>query len=239
MKESDVELFMLHSTMPSFINKVRLGKQVISEFLEKCSNPYVAWSTGKDSTVVLGLTREVKDDVVAVHIDSGVELPGTDEIRESVSNVIHFKTERPFLELADEFGLESKETRKSRFVKQLEDSYLFDGVLMGLRADESRTRKQNAKRGMIYQREDGMWTCNPILHWSMRDVFAYLLSRELPIHPHYLIDGPFELEHRRVGSYVSSRNRGAEFGRFTQLRYFYPELYEELVERFPELKQYV
>lgn len=239
MKASDIEMFMLHSTMPSFINKVEKSKKVIKEFLEKCSNPYVAWSTGKDSTAVLGLTRGVKEDVVAVHIDSGVELPGTDETREKVNNVIHFKTERPFLDLAEEFGLETKETRKSVFVKQLEETYSFDGVLMGLRADESRTRKQNAKRGMIYQRRDGMWICNPILYWTMKDVFAYIVSRGLPIHPHYLMDGPFELKHRRVGSYVSSRNRGSEFGRFAQLRYFYPEIYEELVNKFPELKTYV
>lgn len=238
VNESQIELFMLHSTMPSFIKKVLDSKVVISEFLTKCSNPYIAWSTGKDSTVVLGLTREVNNDIVAVHIDSGVELPGTDETRSQVNNVIHFKTEQPFLELADEFGLDSKETRKSQFVKQLEESYSFNGVIMGLRADESSARKYNAKRGAIYQRKDGMWTCNPILKWSMRDVFAYLLTRNLPIHPHYLIDGPFSLEHRRVGSYVSSRNRGAEYGRFAQLRYFYPELYEELVNRLPVLKQY-
>lgn len=237
MKEQEVELYMLHSSLPSFINKVSKSKKIIEEFLRKCNNPYIAWSTGKDSTVVLGLTREIAD-VPAAHIDNGVELPGTDEIRSQFLNVIHYKAKTPFLELAEEFGLGSKETRKTTLVKEFENDYNFNGVLMGLRKDESLIRRYNSKRGYIYQKNDGNWVCNPILDWNVRDVFAYLFQKRLPIHPHYLMDGPFPTEKRRVGSYVSSRNRGAEYGRFAQLKYFYPDVYEELVDRFPELKQY-
>lgn len=237
MKESEKELYILHASLPVFNRKVAKSKRIIEEFLAKCKNPYIAWSTGKDSTAVLGLVREIAN-IPAVHIDGGVELPGTKETREKIDNVIHYRTTETFLELADKYGLDSKETRKDNFVKEFEETHSFNGVIMGLRKDESVTRRFNSKRGAIYQRKDGFWTCNPILDWNTRDVFAYLFSNNLPIHPHYLLDGPFDTEERRVGSYVSSRNRGAEYGRFVQLRYFYPELYNDLIKRFPELKQY-
>lgn len=238
MKQEEIETYLLHSTLPSFTKKITRSKMIIKEFLVKCNNPYVAWSTGKDSTAVLGLVREIAD-IPAVHIDTGVELPGTDETREKMDNVIHFCPEKGFFEIAEIYGLGTKETRKSRFVSEFEKKHSFNGVFIGLRAEESLTRRYNAKRGSIYQRKDGFWVCMPIINWTIKDVFAYLFSKGLPIHPHYLKDGPFPTEQRRVGSYVSSRNRGAEYGRFVQLKYFYPEIYDELAKKFPELKQYI
>lgn len=238
MEEYEIQSFKLHARLPGFKRKVIKSKAIIREFLTISKNPYIAWSTGKDSTVVLGLTRELKN-IPAVHIDSGVELPGTKETREKVGNVIHYTTNELFLDIAEEYGLNSKETRKSRFVKEFEKKHNFDGVIMGLRTEESNARKYNAKRGPIYQKKDGIYVCNPILNWTMIDVFAYLFENDLPIHPHYLIKGPFPTSERRVGSYVSSRNRGAELGRFVKLRYFYPEVFNDLARRFPELKKYV
>lgn len=237
MDELEKEIYRLHAQLPAYKKKKIRSKEIISKFLERTNNPYIAWSTGKDSTAVLGLTRELKD-IVAVHIDSGVELPGTKETREAVQNVIHYTSSKMFLEIAEEYGLDSKETRKENFVNDFEKNHNFDGVVMGLRTEESNARKYNAKRGMIYARKDGFVVCNPISNWTMTDVFAYLFENGLPIHPHYLIKGPFPTSERRVGSYVSSRNRGAEFGRFVKLKYFYPDIYNDLVQRFPELKKY-
>ena len=237
MEQHEKEMYLLHARLPSFKRKVQKSKDVIGKFLQISENPYVAWSTGKDSTVILGLTREIKD-VVAVHMDSGVELPGTKEVREQVDNVIHHESKQTFLDVAEQFGLNSKETRKADFFAELEDYYNFDGVIMGLRTEESNARKYNAKRGAIYQKKNGQYACNPILNWTTTDVFAYLFSNDLPVHPHYLMPGPFPTEERRVGSYVSSRNRGAEYGRFVKLKYFYPELYRDLISKFPELKEY-
>lgn len=237
MEKHEIESYKLHARMPGFKRKVEKSKDIIKEFLTVASNPYIAWSTGKDSTVVLGLTRGIKN-ITAVHLDGGVELPGTKETRNKIDNVIHYQSPQSFLYVAGQYGLDSKETRKGNFFKEFEDSHDFDGVIMGLRMDESNIRKYNAKRGAIYQRKDGYHVCQPILNWTMTDVFAYLFTENLPIHPHYLLKGPFPTSERRVGSYVSSRNRGAEFGRFVKLKYFYPELYRELVDKFPELKKY-
>lgn len=230
------ELFRLHAMLPSYQKKVSESQQIIEDFLEVTERPYVAFSTGKDSTALLGLVRECSD-VVAVHLDNGVELPGTKEVRESFDNVIHHQGEN-FIELAKKYGLGSKETRKALGFQEVIDLYGFDGVFMGLRKSESAARSYNAKRGMIYKKTNGLLVCQPLLHWTIKDAFAYLVVNDLPIHEHYKLPGPFPLEERRVGSYVSSRNRGAEYGRFRKLEFFYPDIYRELVYLFPELKKY-
>lgn len=235
--EFNADMFRLHANLPSFKKKVVKSKSIIDEFMRKCKNPYVSFSTGKDSSAMLGLVRE-EYNVVAVHVDAGVEMPGCDVVREKFGNVIHHVATPSFMELAKKHGLSSEETRKSASFQVVSERYGFDGIFMGLRRDESAARSFNAKRGYIYEKSDGMLVCVPLLDWTMYDVFAYLVTNNLPIHEHYTTHAPFPLEHRRVGSYVSSRNRGAEYGRFKKIKYFYPTLYYELVNELPELKKY-
>lgn len=233
-----MEVYRLHSKMPSFKKKVDRSIEIIKQFLITTKNPYIAWSTGKDSTCCVGLVRKIKN-IPAVHLDNGVELPGTAETREKIDNVIHHVADTLFLDLMDQYGFEAKELRKKNFVEQFEENNYFDGVILGLRADESRVRLHNARRGNIYKRKDGMYVCCPILHWNIKDVFAYLIKENLPIHPHYLMDSQRPIEERRVGSFISSRNRGAALGRFVWIRQQYPELFAELSVRFPEIKKYI
>lgn len=233
----DMEQFRVYAKLPVFKRRVERSLQVVKEFLEITENPYIAWSTGKDSTACIGLVREFRN-VVAVNMDNGVELPDNAEVLRQIDNVYVYHADRLFLDLMDEYGFESPKLKKGNFVRRFEQEHNFDGVIMGLRRDENAVRKRYL-RGHIYQRKDGMWTCLPILHWSMYDVFAYLLVKELPIHPMYTRDSLQPLEHRRVGGYISGRNRGSEYGRFVWLREQYPETWQELSARYPEVKQYV
>ena len=61
-----------------------------------------------------------------------------------------------------------------------------DGAFVGIRADESAARRWYARRwGSSHSYADGTHSVTPLLAWSGIDVFAYLVSRELPIHPWY------------------------------------------------------
>ena len=63
----------------------------------------------------------------------------------------------------------------------------YRGSYVGLRAAESKARAAYSKfHGAIYKHvTDGTWNICPMLGWSSDDVYAYLLDRELPIHPFY------------------------------------------------------
>lgn len=233
----DKEQYRIYAKLPVFKRRVARTHQIIKEFLQIAKTPYIAWSTGKDSTACVGLVRDHQN-IVAVHHDNGVELPDNYVIRQQIDNVVVHKAENLFLDLMDEYGFESSKLRKSNFVKEFEQRHNFDGVILGLRKQESAVRKRFVNRH-TYQRKDGIWVCLPILHWQLDDVFAYLLQEDLPIHPIYTCQSNQPLEYRRVGSFISSRNRGAEYGRFVWLREQYPDLWQDLTEKFPEVKKYV
>lgn len=236
------EYFYKYSHLNKHINKVLKSQEILEKYLDMCPNTYLSWSCGKDSTAVLSLLRAIDKDekIPVIHFDLGVELPNTDSYKANFTNITTFKPSKNLIETMLEFGFESKECRKSNFIKEFTDNNKFDGHIMGLRYNESSARRNLFKRGSIYKREeDDMWVCNPIYNWDFEDVFAYLISSCVPIHPHYSIKSNQPLEERRVGGYVSGRNRGSEFGRFYWFKEQYPKEFYELSNKFKEINNYV
>lgn len=96
--------------------KINLSKRRIQDWYEYHNGMvYVAFSGGKDSTVLLHLVRSMYPDVPAVFSDTGLEYP---EIREFVStteNVVWSKPRKNFKAVIDEDGypLISKQVAKS------------------------------------------------------------------------------------------------------------------------------
>lgn len=235
------EYFYIYSHLDRHTKKVVQAKEIIEKFLTMCENHYLSWSTGKDSTAVLSILRliDAEHKIPVVHFDLGVELPGTDEYKKNFEDVTTFKPKETILEVMDQYGWEAKEAKKINFINQFTEKKNYDGHMMGLRYDESSARKNLFKRGPIYKRKDGLLVCNPIYNWTLEDVFAYLISSDVPIHPHYSIKSNQPLEHRRVGGYVSGRNRGSEFGRFYWFKEQYPDEFEKLSQKFKEVETYV
>lgn len=241
LDEKGKEYFYMYSHLNSHMKKVLEAKNILIKFLDECKKPYLSWSTGKDSTVVLSLLRLIDTDhnVPVVHFDLGVELPDTNEYKKNFEDITTFKPQKNIIQVMEEYGFEASEAKKINFINQFTSKNNYDGHIMGLRYNESSARKNLFKRGPIYKRSDGLLVCNPIYNWGFEDVFAYLISSNIPIHPHYSIKSNQPLEQRRVGGYLSGRNRGKEFGRFYWLKEQYPQVFIELSEKFPAIKGYV
>lgn len=120
----------------------------------------------------------------------------------------------------------------------------YDGAYVGIRADESAARKQYARRwGYAHGYGDGTTNVCPLLAWSGLDVYAYLVSRDLPIHPYYRkafevwrgeVDSPMTL---RVclaipPAFPSSRGSASLIARV------YPEFWRKLTMIRPEMRAY-
>lgn len=88
----------------------------------------------------------------------------------------------------------------------------------GVRAEESGTRKLRLMRWG----ETTRTTCAPIGWWKARDVWAYLVARDLPIHPAYActLDGLLDPDRLRVASLGGKRGEG--MGRAEWERRYYP-----------------
>jgi 3'-phosphoadenosine 5'-phosphosulfate sulfotransferase (PAPS reductase)/FAD synthetase len=83
----------------SLDRKVRITQTRIIEWYTKFNGQvYVAFSGGKDSTVLLNIVRSLYPDVEAVFVGTGLEYP---EIKDFVKTIPNVTTIRPKMQFAD------------------------------------------------------------------------------------------------------------------------------------------
>ena len=61
--------YTLHASSGSHLHGIEQAKRVITEWLSHCDKPYVAFSGGKDSSVMLHLVRQIAPEIEAVYCD--------------------------------------------------------------------------------------------------------------------------------------------------------------------------
>lgn len=85
--------------------KIQVSQTRILEFgLKFDKQIYVAFSGGKDSTVLLDLVRRVFPDTPAVFMDTGLEFPELREFVKTVDNVIWLKPKMNFRKVIEKYG---------------------------------------------------------------------------------------------------------------------------------------
>lgn len=242
----------LHARLPAFKRRVDRAKEIIREGLAHSARPYVAFSGGKDSEVVLHLVIQQKPDVDVIWLHQGAEFPDTEDIiirlQKEWNLNLHIEYVKPgLLELLEEYGAYGLPARAKyrngdiaqrlifEPIDRLVEEKGFDGVFMGLRWQESMGRAH--VRYLRNVKKDGLLHVNPILDWKKEDVWAYITSNKLPYNDIY---NKTKFHHRddiRVAPWAGGTTK--ELGRFVELRYYYPELFNEFAWRFPNVKRYV
>ena len=85
--------------------KIQVTKARIIEWYENNDGKvYISFSGGKDSTVLLHISRSIYPDIQAVFIDTGLEYPEVREFALSQENVIRLKPEKNFRKVLEEYG---------------------------------------------------------------------------------------------------------------------------------------
>lgn len=191
----------------------------------------ISFSGGKDSTVALHLTRQLKSHVDVIFLDTTIELPDTVQFVYRIAelwnlNLISVKPSHDFLDLCRMIGPPSRfmkwccKTQKfSPMNKLLHEKYP-DGVIMirGVRASESNNRSSYKRSGRL------KWTpkeviVNPILHWSSLDSWIYIFWKKIPYNYAY------EYGFTRLGCWACPSKSLKDFA---ILEDFHPELMEKL-----------
>jgi 3'-phosphoadenosine 5'-phosphosulfate sulfotransferase (PAPS reductase)/FAD synthetase len=170
---------------------------IIEEALTKCVNPYIAFSGGKDSTVLLHLVRKVSPDIKVVFHDTGVEARQTYDYIKTMPEIIITKPNTTFYEVVKKYGWPGFKAQhhdgnkccvylKEKPAKELNKKMGFDLTFLGLTIHESRNRFLLLKsRGWLYRKKDGMWKCYPIWDWTEKDVWDYIKENNIPYNKGY------------------------------------------------------
>lgn len=192
--------YLAHAQSAGYKKRVRQAKDLIAAHPDYGVS--VSW--GKDSLCVLHLALSVHGHAKAVHgrYSSMEELPDIPSVRDAFlsiygKNVEYIETplwgDWELYHRAGRFFL-SPETKAERQLlaewhnqirQQLDDamqSVGAKGKIIGLAAHESHGRKMNiVVRGSHYQSSDeSMPKLLPIAHWHPADVWAYMLTHDLP-----------------------------------------------------------
>jgi phosphoadenosine phosphosulfate reductase len=187
---------------------------------------YVGTSWGKDSIVVAHLVAELGLDVPVIWFPAGaVENPDCAIVRDAflARHDVRY-VEHEVAELAwKQEGLSAvHDGAQAAFVRDSKTHGI--RYASGVRAEESRARRMR----MAHWGECTPNTCAPIGFWKIEDVYAYLASRELPVHPAYACTwgGQFPRNTIRVSTIGGVNGNGGLLGgngRREWEEYYYPE----------------
>lgn len=241
--------FELHSQLHIHKYRVQRAKVRVAEWLQLVENPYIAYSTGKDSTCILDLVRLQASNVPAVCIGIEDLPPESKDMAKNIDNVVLFPSDEPYIDILERIGLDvsweelDHATMQATVwgpIEKLIAEYNFDGVCYGLRMEENPdTRGMHLKtRGAVFQyKRDGLWGCAPLADWTYDDVWAYIVSNRLEYNAMYDRKWDMPESDQRLSFWAGETKR--HWGRYAWLKRNYPDLFNELAARLPEIRSYV
>lgn len=247
MFQSNEEKCRLYAKLPAFQKKLSRTLERVRDMLEICSVPYVAFSCGKDSTVVADMVLRIRNDVPLRFISSGETriIHNVDDIMDWFRNVHDAKIEeinfdRVFSDEWKDASFDEQRKAGRRDIQTINNS-AYTGVFMGLRKAESRGRQISLNACKTdglpsymykYKNRDFYRMC-PIADWTTEDVGAYIVTHNLPVLKWYRDFG--------FDSRTTARLTGDAVRQSTLywIKVTNPEGYSKLLERFPEFGQLV
>lgn len=236
----------------------------IADYRDRHGGMWVAWSGGKDSTVVVDLARRVDPAVPVVFYDCGLDFPETRTYLADLAaawelNLHVVPTEPDLLTLLIAAGdldptaptrhLEV-DMRQAMITAPAARAHAVFGPanLWGVRADESAGRRHlyrtqaarhsgDVPRGMV-RRGDGTSSFGPIWNWSTEQVWQYSAARNIPPNPLYatLASLGADTHTARVNAMIDPSR--LDNGHITRLAAGWPDIYHRLVEVLPRLADY-
>ena len=145
----------------------------------------VCYSGGKDSDVILELTKMANVPYRAIHKVTTIDPKGT--IKHALENGCEIvKPKKNFLQLITYHGFPSRMNRHC--CQHLKEYKILDYTILGIRADESNKRKERYKEPeqcRVYSKKEKCRQYFPILDWTKDDVLAFIKERGIKLHPLY------------------------------------------------------
>ena len=159
----------------------------------------LAYSTGKDSDVILQLAKEAGIPFRAIYKNTSIDPIGS--IQHAKEKGVEIRNPKmTFFEIVAQKGIPN---RRARFCCEILKEYkICDRVITGVRRSESLARMKRYKEPEIcrvYNSKEKARLYMPILEWTDADVERFIRERQIKCHPlYYDEEGNFHVE-RRLG----------------------------------------
>lgn len=199
----------------------------------------VAYSGGKDSDVILQLTKEAGINYRAIYKCTTIDPPHTlSHVKEMGAEIVMPKEN--FFQLIERGEYPSRFKRFCCFY--LKEYKILDKAIMGVRKAESTKRKarynEPTECRFYGSKKVHVEAFYPILDWTDDDVVEFILERELKIHPlYYREDGTIDPT-RRVGCMccplASKKKRIEQFKQYPNMVKAYVNAGKKFIETHPQ-----
>lgn len=242
------DALMAWSRSSKFQAKIEKSTSIIAKTLEISARPYVAFSCGKDSSVLAHLVLRQRN-IPLRFLSSGETrlIHNVDDVigyfRSLGAEVEEICIDRVFSDgWKDASWTEQRKAGKHDL--QRLGSKDFDCVFMGLRKEESKRRQisLNSKKtdgyppytySYISGNNKGVIRCCPLAEWKTIDIAAYIAMNNIPTLGWYDYEG---IEGRTTARLTGDAVRQ---NALSYIRQTNPDAFNRLTARFPELRMYV
>jgi len=182
------DTFLSWATMDEYERRLDVTQGIIADRLAGSHKPYVAYSGGKDSLAMLHLVLQQKPEILVYHWDYGPAFMPREIERQVVRNAYLVGTENLKVDSSPEYKRKGRDARGvwyrvhfARVVPQMM-RLGYDLSFVGLRKGESIKRKHRINAGRELSAIPECW---PLAEWTWMDVWAYIVSNNLPYLAHY------------------------------------------------------
>jgi phosphoadenosine phosphosulfate reductase len=187
--------------------KLNKSLNLIKLFFQNHQNCYASISWGKDSTILAYLIYLSQLPIPCVQTVCYTTNPDNELVKNDFCANYDIDYHEVF---SDDSVLDRFSFDQSVINKFFEPVKVIFGnhKILGIRGDESNIRKYQ----QIKYKGITSTSCHPLIHWSLDDVFSFLINKNIPIHPvyGYSMGGLIPLKDLRVDTLgdIRGRDRG-------------------------------
>jgi 3'-phosphoadenosine 5'-phosphosulfate sulfotransferase (PAPS reductase)/FAD synthetase len=183
------QTFQLHAETDEYCVRIEAAEKIIAEALARANQPYVAFSGGKDSTVMLHMVIEKCPEILVWHWDYGKYYIPRDMEIEIQTNAAAIGARNIRVNTSKKYDRAKRSPKNVLFptffgsIQPIMAEQGIDLAFVGLRAQESGKRRLKTSEPVRWNKV--MWECYPLQSLTARDVWAYIITNDLPYCSHY------------------------------------------------------
>lgn len=257
MKDSEYQAYMLLSSLDSYRNRIENAIRTAKDALSTCKKAAVSFSGGKDSIVMLDILSRAGFRGDLIFFKYGVGAVPSENAFDEVMNLIakYADDYRCRLHVVECYGASNvwedcgrftfkpENPREKKFFKKVSEDFAqkasawnmlndIDLQFIGMCKHESRARKiMLSVKGSLYTVKSGERRCCILADLTPADIWAYIVSRELPYLSIY--DYPLLSRERIRNECTMCYNEAIiRNGVLTHYRALYPDYIAEVEKRW-------